>query len=109
MREVAISAGGGSLGTLFGLLARDFVFGSPEAWDSFHNNAALLAVPHTTPGWNIHWPSLIFGVVIGFLVWPLIELAYLVRQCLTIWLKLRLQRFLRGSGYCSDSLHRKLG
>lgn len=108
MRDLALSAGGGSsLGALLGWLAKDFVIGTTtsDPWD------IQQVVPLHRPTENflgtIHWPSLVAGVLLGFFLWPVVEFIYLARQWATLWLRLRYQQLLRGT--LGESLYRKLG
>ena len=110
MRDLALSAGGGSsLGALLGWLAKDLVLSTTsEPWDPsilpIHTGDSVGLWPSSS---SIHWPSLVIGIFLGFLLWPVIEFIYLVRQWLGLWLRLRTQQLLRGS--FGDTLRRKLG
>ena len=105
LKDVAIGAGGGSsLGAFLAWVAKDYFLSNaaqPESWESVA--ATTLAVGHSE---FIHWPSLGLGVVLGFLLWPILEFLYLWKQYLTLWLRLSCQNLLRGNK--GDSLHRKL-
>lgn len=110
MRDLALSAGGGSsLGALLGWLAKDFVISSTtsDPWDSLHQVIPVQRASDTWSSGPIHWLSVCLGILIGFFLWPVVELIYLARHWFTLRLRVRYQQLLRGS--FGESLYRKLG
>lgn len=94
MRPLALA---GASGGLTSIVARLF-------WDSFSKDFAVDPETSCRPvffedhkNWfEIHWPSLLLGVLIGFALGPVIEVLCVVRQ---IWsLQLRAHFRVQGAG-----------
>ena len=106
MREVALSAGGASsFGAFLAWIAKDYFTGvssGPDSWESLA--AQTLSVANSD--YHIHWPSLGLGVVLGFSLWPVLEFLYLLKQYITLWLRLHCQNLLRGNR--GELLYRKV-
>ena len=105
MRDVALGAGGGSsLGALLAWFARDYIFSTaaPEVCDSLVNTPFFAE----NSEYYIHWPSVGLGILIGFVLWPILEFLCLLKQYIVLWLRLNCQILLRGNR--GDTLHRRI-
>lgn len=98
---LAVSAATGSISSSVLWLLRDIVGGTSTS--SVPGLPVDLHCPDC-PDWDFPAPTFWVGLLLGFLLWPLLELLVLAKQCVSLGLKAKI------AGYsCESRLHRVLG
>ena len=90
MRPFALASASGGVAGLTLSLIKDLLSG--ELSSALPVYTADLPRLHLDPSWELDSRSFCFGILVGFLVWPILELLVLVRQALVIYLKSRIFR-----------------